>query len=446
MVPFEPGRFGILVLISIIVVAIFVDTTLIRIYAFTGGLRAYTQNIAIFSILVIVYSLSQYFILRFASLKKLEYTQKGITIPQKLLLVVQYLVIFSLILIIVQLIVALNYSTTILKFVICINYGVSVFLLGVLAQRFFAWYKVHRSYITLAYAIAISTLSLNALIAVFYVMVELTDQRGLEYVKPSTNVVSIVSEQNKLLNSTYLVSSVVSFTMMWFATVMLTRQYIPSLKAVRYWVVVSLILIYFLSQFEYLFMEVFTTFRGEDPILFGIVYTLFFSITKPIGGVLFGVAFWSASRRLENKQIKDYMLISAYGVILLFSSNQPIGLTLAPFPPFGLATVSFLGIGSYLILVGVYSSALSVANDVELRKSVKKSVEYQRNLLGTIGSAEVERQLFQKVIGVTKAISNEIKEETGVESSLDEEGEVKEYLQTVLDEINRNKKENHNDR
>jgi hypothetical protein len=66
MVPFEPGRFGILVLISIIVVAIFVDTTLIRIYAFTGGLRAYTQNIAIFSILVIVYSLSQYFILRFA--------------------------------------------------------------------------------------------------------------------------------------------------------------------------------------------------------------------------------------------------------------------------------------------------------------------------------------------------------------------------------------------
>jgi hypothetical protein len=58
------------------------------------------------------------------------------------------------------------------------------------------------------------------------------------------------------------------------------------------------------SQFQTLFLHVFTPFRLSDPILFGIVYTLIFSAAKPAGGILFGVAFWIIARILAAAQSK----------------------------------------------------------------------------------------------------------------------------------------------
>ena len=135
------------------------------------------------------------------------------------------------------------------------------------------------------------------------------------------------------------------------------------------------------------------------------------------------------------------MIISAYGLVLLFASNQPVGLTLVPFPPFGLATISFLGIGSYLMYIGIYSAAVSVATDVDLRKSIRRSVEQHSNLLEDIGTAEMERQLLNKVVRVSKEMSHLSMEQTGVEPSLEEENEVKDYLHQVIEELSKNKKE-----
>ena len=68
---------------------------------------------------------------------------------------------------------------------------------------------------------------------------------------------------------------------------------------------------------------------------------------------------------------------------------------LNPYPPFGLPTICYVGLASYLILVGIYSSALSVANDVVLRRSIRKSVQENSNLLGHIGEAQFEDQLHK---------------------------------------------------
>lgn len=133
-----------------------------------------------------------------------------------------------------------------------------------------------------------------------------------------------------------------SFILTWIATVLLLHSYSRKLGRIKYWILVSIPLIYFLSQFQLAFLNIFTPFRLSEPILFGIVYTLFFSATIPAGGVLFGIAFWSVARNLGRDIVKQYMMISAYGMMLLFSSNQVSGLVLAPYPPFGLATVSFL--------------------------------------------------------------------------------------------------------
>jgi hypothetical protein len=81
------------------------------------------------------------------------------------------------------------------------------------------------------------------------------------------------------------------------------------------------------------------------------------------------------------------MIISAYGMILLFTSNQPIGLLLVPYPPFGLATISFMGLASYLIFVGIYSAAVSVSEDTKLRQSIRKIAINESKLLDSIGSS-----------------------------------------------------------
>ena len=66
------------------------------------------------------------------------------------------------------------------------------------------------------------------------------------------------------------------------------------------------------------------------------------------------------------------MIICGLGFLLFFSAGQS---TLANtlYPPFGLATISLYGLSTFMILLGLYSSAISVSTDIELRKSIKKS-------------------------------------------------------------------------
>ena len=123
-------------------------------------------------------------------------------------------------------------------------------------------------------------------------------------------------------------------------------------------------------------------------------------------------------------------MISAYGMMLLFCSNQASGLVLVPYPPFGLATVSFFGLASYLIFIGIYSSAISVAQDSELRQSIRGFAIKNSRLLDSIGMAQMEHQIQKRVIALAKQNQDRIREASGIESSLTEE-DMKQYLELV---------------
>lgn len=93
------------------------------------------------------------------------------------------------------------------------------------------------------------------------------------------------------------------------------------------------------------------------------------------------------ARGISHKNVvRNYMVISAYGLVLLFASNQAIVLVTAPYPPFGLASASFVGLSSYLVVAGVYSSAISVSLDLALRRTIRKSVADQSKLQYRNGS------------------------------------------------------------
>jgi hypothetical protein len=239
-----------------------------------------------------------------------------------------------------------------------------------------------------------------------------------DVIYPSLSPVGGFNITNILLNDLYNITSVTSFFLMWAATVILINYYSKIIGKVKYWVLVSIPLLYFLASFQPLIVNSFLPFRQANPILFGLTYTLFFSAAKPAGAVLFGVAFWILARNLVEKSVKNYMLICSYGIIILFAANQPIGLLLTPYPPFGLATISFLGLSSFLVLLGIYSSAISVSEDSALRKSIRSLTMKEARLLDAIGIAQMEQVIERKVIAFTKQNQERMVEETGIESSL----------------------------
>lgn len=202
----------------------------------------------------------------------------------------------------------------------------------------------------------------------------------------------------------------------------------------KYWIIVSIPLAYFLSQFQPLFLYSFADLRLSNPVLFGIIYNLIFSVSKPAGGVLFGIAFWIVAKNLTNKTVKNYMVISAYGMMLLFTANQPTSLTLIPYPPFGLTSICFMVLAVYLVFLGVYSSAASVSEDSRLRQSIRKIALRESQFLDAIGTAEMEQELQRRVIAIYAKTKYSMVEETGISSSVDE-NDIKSYLQEILEEI-----------
>jgi len=224
----------------------------------------------------------------------------------------------------------------------------------------------------------------------------------------------------------------------WIATALLLRHYSKMLGTTVYWIILTIPLIYFLGQFQPFWLSVFEPYRESEPVFFGIVYTMVFYLSKPIGGILFGIAFWSVAKNLGHNKVREYMIISAYGFVLLFTSNQAIVLVNFDYPPFGLITISLMGISSYLLLVGIYSAAVSIAQDMQLRQIVRKVALQESKLLDSIGSAQVEREIFTKVLSATKKAKDSLESDTGLESSL-EENDVMDYLNRVIEEVKKEK-------
>jgi len=181
----------------------------------------------------------------------------------------------------------------------------------------------------------------------------------------------------------YVLSGIIAFILTWIATSLLMRHHSARLGKAKYWLILLIPLGYFFGQFAPSLLNFFNEFRASDPVTFGIVYNLIFGLSKVVGGILFGIAFWTIARKLGQIQVLEYMLISVYGLILLFVSNQAIFLVNYNYPPFGFATISYVGFSCFLVMIGIYSVAISVGQDVELRKLIRKLAQKRSRITVT---------------------------------------------------------------
>ncbi len=207
------------------------------------------------------------------------------------------------------------------------------------------------------------------------------------------------------------------------------------INAILYWILLSIPLLYFLINYlyQFIFANILVSYLTIDPITVSIILTTFLSLSKPIGGLTFAIVFWNISKIIGyEKNIKSYMIIAGWGILLIFGSNQAVVQTLVPYPPFGLVTITVLIIGAFFMLSGIYNSAVLVSANDRLRKSIYNYVSESR-LLGLIGQAEMKKEIEKIVTEVTQR-KDSLERVTNVPIEFNE-NELKRYIDFVIQEL-----------
>jgi hypothetical protein len=445
----KSGKILVLI-ISVVIAVIIVDISIVKLSDLIRWRFLHDwKNITLFIAMSSVYAISQYFILEFVKgrgEKELGYARGKMKLSaatfRKILSIIQYVITAILIFVILQLIVYSQYSTAAITAITAISYTTAIVMIGLLAYLFFMWFNQNRrsgsGLKVFLYGLSSAALVLNTIIGLALIY-------SLSLTKPvmmgphaGSVTVLIGTPIDRILNPSYIATSILGFILMWSATAILLRSYSQRLGKAKYWFLVSIPLVYFVSQFLTLFSNQFAATLALYPVLF----TLLFVFSKPLGGILFGAAFYSIGRRGTSSPngnfVRDYMTFAAYGVVLFFVSSQNT-VVQPTYPPFGVIAASFVGLSGYMMFLGLYSSAISVSQNVKLRQLIRRSAVQEVKFLESIGTAQMEQELQKRVLTIAKENSDNMVEETGVQPSLSE-NDMKQYLEEVLVEIKATKK------
>jgi hypothetical protein len=331
------------------------------------------------------------------------------------------------------------YDSLVLMLIIITTYGIASLLIGKTMISFISWYRLNRNPTLLLYSISMSMILLNLILTPTIVIMILSEKP--EQIRLfSGGSMDISGGKYTFLSNLVKISSILSFASIWFTTALLMHSAKDRfVKEVRYWIILCTPLLYFLFSYfaQDLFGTVLFPFFRSDPITFSLVLSTIFILSKPIGGIIFGLLYWRISRLVSfDKILREYMIISGYGFLLLFSANQSTLLVLGPYPPFGSITISVLILATYLILIGIYTSATLVSTNTELRKFIY-GIAADSKFLNLLGKAEVEREINKTVSRVQKYVStSESFEDINFEI---DENDLKKYLENVIGEL-KNKK------
>src|SRR5215467_14743856 len=296
------------------------------------------------------------------------------------------------------------YDTSVNISIITASYGIAAALLVWLSWLFLSWYRSNHSFIVFLYFISMLIIAFNLVMTGAFTGAKVSSRppQAAEYIGSSGD---ITGGKYALLDSIYRISSFMSFFSIWITTALLMKTYRERLiNDIVYWIILSIPLIYFVITYFYQFFlaNLLISYLAIDPITVSVILGAFLSLSKPIGGLVFAIAFWKIARTISyEKNIRTYMIISGWGIFLIFTANQAATQIVAPYPPFGLATITALVMAAFLMLIGIYNSAILVSANNELRKSIYRHAVESR-LLRFIGQAGMENEIEKTVRKISR--------------------------------------------
>ena len=419
-------------IIYLLIVVLSLDTV---INVLSSGLGIQVSSFGGVTLFVIIGSttiICQLFIIQFVSRTSLAIRQRvrHIRLMHVAMTTSQYFLILLLVYVMMEIVSTGGYSSISSILVTIVSYMMSISLMGIFTMIFLTWYKSNRSSVlVLLYGLSFATVVIASL-ALLPVWIHVFSEQMPPRILPTGDVFYLSSEEGsnwKVLSKIYQYSDIASFFLKWGGTALILYHYSHKIGRAKYWFLLSLPLAYFSTLIIYHFHIYEPHDELESLIFFGIV-----SLNSTFGGILFYLAFKLTSESFtSNKVFRNYLLMAGYGFMVFFSATQSNVVTTV-YPPFGFATVSSYGLGSYLILIGLYLSALSVSQDENLRNMIKRSTLSESKFLHSIGTSatEGEKVIVRTVLDKTKRQQEAIRKDIGIGTSLGEE-DVKEYIKEV---------------
>ena len=334
------------------------------------------------------------------------------------------------------------YYTSVSILIINISYGTAATFIISLSMLFFSWFKSNRNLIVFLYFMSMLMIAFNLIMTAAYTSVKVNDRpyRTGEFVGSSGD---LSFGKHQFLADVYRIFSFLSFFSIWITTAILMNNYREKpTNVIVYWILLSIPLVYFLVTYfyQYILGNILISYLAIDPVTVSIILGAFLALSKPIGGLVFGVAFWKISRIISyERTITTYMVISGFGIFLVFAANQAAAQIISPYPPFGLASITVLNIAAFLMLLGIYNSATLVSANHNLRKLIRKQA-LESKLLDLIGQAEMDNEIRKTVKKITqKKDTLEMYKEVEVELEFDER-ELEKYIDSVIRETKKEHK------
>src|SRR5918998_869121 len=359
------------------------------------------------------------------------------------------LVIFGAI--IVEMVLFSQYSTYLLILLLLIS-TVAILFFAFRTYKFLSWFNSsvnkRHSIMILAFAVSSMLLCISQTVAITLDIKQLVVSRppSIDPNYPASN-----SMAHRQLTSIELIIHLYGFLVPQVTAIAIAeivgvafflRYFKDQIGRATFWTIIILPPVLFLAgvfgpQFlkstgsEFVYMESqFLIFRvmgtaGWVAADFVIAYA-FILIAKTLGRQI------TSSR---NKII-NYLIISALATILI-SPTTNNWITNNSYPPFGAIQRAFLVLASFLFSIGIYSVALSLAQDAKLRHLARKyAKEYA--LLDSLGNAQMDAEIRRKYLKLIDEHAGAMKKETGIEP-LTDDNEIRQYLDLVIRETREKK-------
>jgi hypothetical protein len=420
------------VTVYVLVALLSLDTIINQVSITLGLLVSSSASLILFIVIGSSTIICQLFILSFVSRTSVTIRSRvrHIRLMHSVVTISQYFIIVLIFIVMLEVVLTDSYSSISSLLITAASYMLSISLMGAFTFLFLSWYRSNRSSIlVLLYGLSFATVVI-ASVALLAVWWHVFSEQMPASVFPTSDVFYGKSKEGsiwKIVSQTYQYSGIVSFFLKWGGTALILYHYSHKIGKLKYWFLLSLPVAYFSILLIYHF-HIYEPHEELETLLFlGIG-----SLNSTFGGILFYIAFKVTSENFRSNAIfRGYLIMAGFGFMLFFSATQANVITTL-YPPFGFATVSTYGLGSYLIVLGLYLSALSVSQDEQLRNMIKKSTLSESKFLHSIGTSAGEREkvIVGAVMEKAKQKQQSIAKDTGIGTSLSEE-DIRNYVKEV---------------
>ena len=330
---------------------------------------------------------------------------KDLIISNKLVIIAQSIILILLTAILLQTLSQYNYHFILSMLIVLISYSIGLLFTILLTIKFLKWYKIDKEKMIFINFLSIVFIFLIIIFSLLYYLYE--NIGNYNTIIGSENIYRYIHTTSPIPNiflNYYNITFLVTFISIWMISMYILRFHLKSINKYIYLIIYSIPLIYFLFNSLPFANDIHSSILIRIPPYYDIIYTTLFSGSGFLTGFLFFLPMWIFAKKMKNNEIKKFLTLTSFGMLIFFTINTLPPLSEKWFPPFGIISYSLTGFSIFLIFNGFYSTAIYLSK-IKYFTNISLHKLENENYFRSIARSQLEEEL-QKII--SNAIQKDI--------------------------------------